>query len=148
MVQNVSGFSSVVSIIASNSYPTGFPVTTYSNDRDAFNFSDLVVGDFAMGLNGDGISWSKANPIKIELNVVAGSLDDQNLAVLLTNNTPGKSKSNQQDIITLTVVYPDNTSSTASNGVILHGTPGKSFTNDGKLATRTYGFAFESIIGS
>jgi hypothetical protein len=147
-MQNVTGLGSVVSMIASNTYPLGFPITTFSNDQDGFDFPDLVVGDFVMGLNGDGIAWSKANPIKGTISVVAGSIDDQNLAVLLANNTPGKNKSNALDLLTMTVVYADSTTTTFSNGTITHGNPAKSFSSDGRLKTRTYGFSFESVIGS
>lgn len=147
-MENVTGFGSVVSIIASNSYPAGFPVTSFSNDADAFDFPSVQIGDFAMGLNGDGIAWSKANPLKGTISVIAGSFDDQNLAILLANNTPGKNKSNAMDDITMTIVYPGLSTTTFTNGIITDGSPAKSFGSDGKLKTRTYGFAFESVIGS
>jgi hypothetical protein len=147
-MENVSGFGTVISLTASESYPVGFPITTFSNDIDAFDFPSIQVADFAMGLNGDGISYSKANPVKWSVSVIAGSLDDQNLSVLLNNNTPGKNKTNVQDIITVTIVYPDFTTTTLLNGVITDGSPGKSFGSDGRLKTRTYLFSFESVIGS
>jgi hypothetical protein len=147
-MENVTGFGSTVSIIASNSYPVGFPVSQFSNDVDAFDFPSVQMGDFAMGLNGDGIAWSKANPLKGTISVVAGSLDDQNLQVVASNNRVSQGKTVALDIITMTIVYADNTTTTFSNGIMTDAAPAKSFGSDGKLKTRTYGFTFESVIGS
>ena len=89
MTVNISGFDSAINIIASSTFPVGFVVTQFADDSDPFDIPSLQIGDSAMGLNGDLLTWSKANPIKVTLNVVPLGDDDINLAILLEANRVG-----------------------------------------------------------
>lgn len=147
-MQDISGFGSLVTIAASRTFANiPFPITTFSDDADAFDFPDLQIGDGAKGVNGDLITWSKANPIKGSISVVVGSLDDIALQTILKNNTPSKGKSNAQDVITMTIIYPDATQVTFTQGKMISGMPGKSLASSGRLKTKVYNFMFETVIG-
>ena len=51
-------------------------------------------------------------------------------------------KSSAQDVITATVVYPDGTVITLTQGAITDAPFGKSLSSDGRAKTRQFGFMF------
>jgi len=144
-MNDVSGFGLRIRLTASATFPAGITLSQFADDADPFDIPSLQVRDTAMGLNGDLVSWSKANPIKPTINVIPGSEDDRNLSVLLEANRVGKGKFGARDTITMTATYPDGTSLTVSQGVITDGAPGKSVASTGRLKSKAYVFAFESM---
>ncbi|MGJ0509060.1 MAG: phage tail fiber protein [Methylocystis sp.] len=144
MTTDVSGFGAQVQIKASNTFPQGFVVSQFADDADPFDIPSVQIADKAMGLNGDLITWSKANPIMITINVVPGSEDDKNLAILLEANRVGKGKSGARDEITVVAVYPNEGTLTLSAGIITDGSPGNSIASAGRLKSKAYQFAFEN----
>lgn len=145
MANDVSGFGLRIRITASRTFPAGFTVTQFADDADPFDLPSIQIADKAMGLNGDLVTWSKANPILPTLNVIPGSEDDRNLAVLLEANRVGRGKSGARDVVTMTGTYPDGRSITLSQGVITDGMPGNSVASAGRLKSKSYAFAFESM---
>jgi hypothetical protein len=144
MTTDVSGFGAQVQIKASETFPQGFVVTQFADDADPFDIPSIQIADKAMGLNGDMVTWSRANPITITINVVPGSDDDRNLAILLEANRPGKGKRPAQDIITVVAAYPDEGTLTLTEGKLTDGPPGKSIASAGRLKSNAYQFAFEN----
>ena len=148
-MQNISGFGLQVQLVASVTFPTvGFPITQFADDADPFDLPSLQVADGAMGLNGDLITWAKANPIKITLNVIPGSPEDILLGILLEANRPGLGKSVARDVITMTGIYPDGTFISLINGTITDGLPGNSVASEGRLKSKSYAFSFENKVGT
>lgn len=145
MANDVSGFGLRLRITASRTFPAGFTVTQFADDADPFDLPSIQIADKAMGLNGDLVTWSKANPINTTVNVIPGSEDDRNLAVLLEANRVGRGKSGARDQITMTGTYPDGRSITLSAGVITDGMPGNSVASAGRLKSKAYQFAFEGL---
>lgn len=145
---DISGFGSVVTIVASNTYPTGFPITQFSDDTDAFDSASIQIADAAMGLNGDLITWSKAAKIPVVISVIPNSTDDLALELLANNNRVGKGKSNAGDIITLTRILPDGSTITYTNGKITDAPFGSGISSAGRLKTKVYAFAFENKVGA
>ena len=146
-MNDISGFGLRIQIIASNTYPVGFPVTQFADDADPFDVPSIQIADKAMGLNGDLISWAKANPINIVLNVIPNSIDDINLGILLEANRVGRGKIGARDIITMTGIYPNAGFITLTNGIITDGMPGNAVASSGRLKTKVYNFSFENKIG-
>jgi hypothetical protein len=107
-----------------------------------------------MGLNGDLIVWSKANPIKATLDVIPNSFSDRNLAILLEANRVGKGKTSAKDIITMTLSYPPNPQFPIGSiviltqGVITDGLPLNSVSSAGRLKSKSYAFSFEQRVGA
>jgi len=143
---DISGFGLQAQIKASVSFPAGFTVTSYADDADALDVPSIQISDKAMGLNGDLIVWSKANPIVLTLNVIPDSEDDRNLATLLEANRVGKGKNSSRDQITMTVTLPSGKKTTYSAGYITDGPPGDSVASAGRLKTKAYAFAFENRV--
>jgi hypothetical protein len=146
-VNNISGFGLGITILASNTYPVGIQITQYSDDSDPLDIPGLQIADSAMGLNGDLIVWSKANPIKATVSVIPQSDNDKDLSILLSSNRPGKGKAPVRDVISMVIGYPDGNFVLLSNGVITDGTPLSPVASSGRLKTRTYSFTFESYVG-
>lgn len=139
---NISAFGYVITIIASQTFPTGFTVTQAANDADPLDMPSVKIGDLVLGVNGDPISWNKAVPLPMSVNVVPGGLDDINLGILANANRVAQGKSSVQDVITAVVVYPDGTTVTLNNGAITDSPFGKSISTEGRIKTRSYGFSF------
>ena len=144
MAQDVSGFGFVLYVQASNTFPSGFPVSAFADDSDPFDFPSIAVNDVAMGLNGDLVSWSKAIPLKTTFGVIPGSDEDINLAILLEANRVGQGKTSARDIVTVTAVYPDGSTASLINGKITNGPPSGSVGSSGRIKSKVYGFAFEN----
>jgi hypothetical protein len=144
MSNDISGFGLSVNIIADSTFPAGLLVTQFADDADPFDTPAIALADKAMGLNGDLVVWSKATPIEITVNVIPGSDDDQNLAILAEANRVGAGKVSAQDNITATAIYPDGSMLTLTNGRILMAPVGSSVASAGRLKTKAYQFTFEN----
>ena len=70
-MENISGFGSSASIIASKTFPIGLYLTEFADDTDPFDIPSIQIADKAMGVNGELIIWSKPNPINVNI-VVEG----------------------------------------------------------------------------
>lgn len=147
-MQDISGFGLQISVRASVTFPTGIQITQFADDGDPFDAPTQQIMETAMGLNGDLIAFSKANPTKITLSVIPNSDDDRNLAVLAEANRVGKGKRSARDVITLSVGFPDGRSALFTQGKITDGAPANSVASAGRYKTKAYMFAFESVARS
>ena len=146
-MQDISGFGTVVSLIASKTFPAGLAITSASDDAPYIEMDSVKIGDATMGVNGDLITWNRAVPLPFKISVIPGSLDDVNLSILANNNRVGKGKTSAQDVITVTIVYPDGSTLMLTNGKILDAMFGKSVESSGRIKTRVFNFAFEANSG-
>lgn len=143
-MQDISGFGLEVTLVASVTFPTGITITEFADDADPFDIPSQQLADVAMGLNGDLLKWSTANPIPVTINVVPQSEDDINLAVLAEANRVGQGKSTARDVITLTGVYPNGRVITLSNGSITDAMVGDSVASTRRHKSKAYAFMFEN----
>lgn len=148
MANDISGFGTIVLLRASVTFPEGLEITQFADDADAFDLAEMTIADKAMGVNGDLVTWSKATSLDPSINVIPGSDDDTNLGILFEANRVGSGKVSAADVINLTVIYPDGTTDTYTNGKMLTGMPGKSLASSGRFKTKKYGFAFENRTGA
>lgn len=144
-MENISGFGFKVRLVASDTFPAGITLTQFADDTDPFELSALNVGDKAMGLNGDLISWSKVNPLEVALNLIPAGSDDRNMEILVEANRVGRNKYTAKDVITMTAIYPDGSTITLSNGSLMSGSIGKSIASSARMKSTTYKFVFESM---
>jgi len=146
MSKDISGFGTQVQVVASLTFPAGINITQFADDADPFDLPSLQIADKAMGLNGDLITWSKANPIPLTLNVIPEGIDDINLSILLEANRVGRGKLNARDIITITGVLPNGAIINLLQGRITDGMPGTSVASSGRFKTKSYVFTFENRV--
>lgn len=145
MANDISAFGLQVQVKASNTFPAGFTVTEFADDSDPFDIPSLTILESAMGMNGDLVTWSKANPLIINIAVIPGSDDDRNLAALFEQNRVGKGKNGARDVITMTGIYPSERTITLSNGKISAGMPGEGVASAGRMKSKVYSFVFENM---
>ena len=138
---DISVFGLRVQVVASETFPSGVNITQFADDADPFDTPSIQIRDKAMGVNGDLITWSKANPIIVNLSVIPNSDDDKNLSALLEANRVGKGKQGARDVITFTAVYPDGKTKNFTSGAITDGPPANSPSSAGRLKSKTYAFA-------
>lgn len=142
---DVSGFGLRVILTASITFPAGIEISAFADDADPVEMASLQIKDKAMGLNGDLITWSKANPFPMTLNILPNTDDNDNLQVLAKANRAGKGRRPVQDVITATVTYPDGTIVRALRGVITDAIIGNPVASAGRMKTMPYIFAFEDV---
>src|SRR5512138_1873531 len=131
-MNDISAFGLKVQLTASQTFPSGISLTQFADDADPFDAPSMQIRDKAMGINGDLIAWSKANPLPVTLNVIPNSEDDRNLAVLFEANRVGKGKQGARDVIGITVVYPDGRTASFTQGVITDGMAANSVASAGR----------------
>lgn len=148
MSQDISGFGSVVSLVASNTFPAGIVITQFTDDSDPFDQPTIRIGDVAMGLNGDLLTWRKAVPIPVTISVIPESDDDVNLSILANANRVGRGKTSANDVLTLTIIYPNGNTITLSNGAITDAAFANSISSAGRQKSMTYSFSFEGVTGT
>lgn len=137
-----------LTLVASATFPNGFQVTAFSDDADPFDVPAVNIAEAAMNVNGDLVTWSSPQPIPMTINVIAGSEDDINLAILFNANRVASGKKTARDIISVTASYPDGSTTTLSEGKMLSGMPVKSSNNAGKGKSKTYTFTFQNLSSS
>src|SRR5580698_957957 len=104
MAQDITGFGSAISLIASVTYPAGIAITQLADDADVLDMPSVKIADVAMGVNGDAVKWSRAITKPVTISVIPNSLDDINLAILAQNNNATQGQTNSRDVITVTVL--------------------------------------------
>ena len=145
MANDISGFGLKIWLVASATFPAGFPISQFADDADPLDIPSLTIAETGMGGNGDLVKWSKANPIKIVIGVIPGSIDDLNLGILFDANRVARGKRGARDVITLTGIYGDDTTVILKEGIITDGMPANSVASAGRLKSKTYSFTFEDV---
>lgn len=143
MTIDASAFGVTVNIQASETFPAGFEVSRFADDADPIDLPQLQINDKAMGVNGDMVTWSKANPIPCTLAVMPNNEDDDNLQVLAASNRAVRGRRPVRDLITMTITYPDGSVTRLLRGKLTDAPLGRSVASSGRIKTNSYVFAFE-----
>lgn len=144
-MNDVSGFGTRAIVRTSITFPLGFTVSEFADDSDPVDSPAINIAETSMGLNGDLISWSSANPVPLTLNVIPGSDSDVNLGTLGNANRVGKNRLSVRDRVTVTIVYPNGATATFKNGKMTSAPATPSVASSGRKKTNTYQFMFESV---
>lgn len=140
---SATGLSLIIQ--ASNTFPAGIPITTFSDDGDPLDLPAVDITQTAVDINGNLVSWSAPTPQTVTVNVLTGSEEDENLAILLDANTARRGRRHASDIITLVASYGDGSITTARNGRITNGSRGNSIASAGRLKSKQYTFIFQDF---
>lgn len=144
MSNNISLFGLSVRITASRTFPNGFTINMFADDQAPIESPDLETAAYAMGPNGDLQVWSKPAVVVTKYAVVPGSIDDQNLSILHEANRVSKKKgSTTLDVISIVETFPDGRTVTLKQGLIISGPATPAGTQEGRLNSRAFSFAFE-----
>lgn len=145
MSNDISAFGIRVILVASSTFPASVVITQFADDGDSLDIPQQQIADKAMGVNGDLVTWSRATPLNLTLNVIPNSDDDRNLAALFEANRVARGKQGARDKITITAIYPNGYQQTWSEGRITDGVPGNALSSSGRMKSKPYVFTFESL---
>lgn len=143
-MENISGFGLTMALKASNTFPAGIDITQFADDSDPVDSPELIIAETSVGLNGDLLVWSKANPINITVALIPKSDDDVNMAILFEANRVAKNKLSARDVVTATISYPDGSTVTLGLGAIIAGQAMTGVASAGRYKTKVYRFVFEA----
>ena len=143
---DVSFLGSKITVIAVPTFPQGIPIEEFPDDADPINFENIDLTKYAVGVNGDLISWDVANVIPCEINVIPNSEADKNLDILATACRPAKNKVAIKNDITLVVAEVNGKITTYTGGKIVNVPTGNSASSDSRIKTKTYTFVFQNKI--
>lgn len=143
-MSDISGFGLRIRITASITFPNGVELSAFADDADPMDMPSQQLRDKAMGLNGNLVTWAKAIPITLTVNLIPGSIDDQNMAVLAEANRTGAGKRAVNDVIRAVIIYPDESMVTLTEGAITDAMIGNGVASAGRLKSKPYIFAFEN----
>lgn len=145
MQQNISGFGTSVQLVASNTFPQGITIAQAADDADFLDCAELAIAESSMGLNGTHVVWSKPGVIDFTINVVPTTTDDINLSTLHEANRTAEGKKIARDQLTMVITYPDGSTTTFGQGIILSGVPTLGTAQSGRFKTRPFKFRFTQI---
>ncbi|MEX5763265.1 hypothetical protein AB6H12_13475 [Proteus mirabilis] len=140
---SATGLSLIIQ--ASKTFPAGIPITTFSDEGDPLDLPTVNITQTAVDINGNLVSWSSPTPQTVTINVLAGSEEDENLAILFDANTARWGRRPASDVITLVASYGDGSITTARNGRITDGCRGNSVAGAGRLKSKQYTFIFQDF---
>ncbi len=78
---SATGLSLIIQ--ASKTFPAGIPITTFSDEGDPLDLPTVNITQTAVDINGNLVSWSSPTPQTVTINVLAGSEEDENLAIFV-----------------------------------------------------------------
>lgn len=144
-MHDISAIGVSVRCVASESFPSGFTISAFADDADPFDLPAIDIATAAMNINGDLVVFSAPTPITITVAVIPGSEDDENLGVIFDANRARKGGERSKDEITLVASYPDGSSTTLSEGKMTNGVPANSPASAGRVKSKSYSFAFQTV---
>lgn len=143
MTYDISGFGLRINVIADKTFPHGIILSEFADDGDPFDIPSIAYADKAMGLNGDLITWSKATPLDITINLIPDGDDDRNLSALAEANRVSKGKKSAGDTITLVKTDVAGRTTILTGGRLVNAMPGTSVGSAGRKKSKAYTFTFE-----
>jgi hypothetical protein len=146
-MQDISGYGIKVTLRASTTLPAPVTFTQFADDADPVDIPSQQIADKAMGTNGDMVSWGKANPILMTMNLIPGTDDDKTMAVVAEANRPARGKRPARDVITAVITYPDGSVVTLTNGKLTDAPLASGVASTGRQKSKAYQFAFENRVG-
>ena len=144
-MNDVSATGLALVVQASKTFPSGIFITQFADDADPLDLPAVDIAQTGMDINGNLVSWSTPTPQTVTINVLPGSEEDQNLAILLDANTAKRGRRAAGDNITMVASYGNGSTTTARNGRITNGSRGSSVAGAGRLKSKQYTFVFQDF---
>ena len=126
--------------IQSLAVPLGWVFTQSAQDGTFWEVDTTTIGEVAVGLNCNQISWSKPSVITLRISVVPNSVDDSVLGMIATYNRAQGAAANL-DSIQISKIEPNGVKSIYGNFKLIEIPPDNTANAEGNFATKTYTFA-------
>lgn len=145
-MHDVSASGVKLRIIASYTFPAGFDVSRFADDADPLDSANVDIADTGMAVNGEMVTWTTPAGVPLDISVLPGTDEADNLETLWAVNRVGPNKISIHDIITIVATYPSGKVVTLTNGTIVSGPALTSADSSARLKTQTYSFMFETRV--
>ena len=145
-MQNISGFGAKVTVVATVSFPVGFDITQFADDKDPLKIEEVELTGFELLIDGSLFTFNKGAAIKVEISVIPGSDDDINLKILL--QAKKGSVIPLPDVTSIAITYGNGGIVGFSAGAIVSGPLADSISSDARLVGNRYTFVFGEFSGA
>jgi hypothetical protein len=144
-INNVAGTGITVTLTSTTTFSIPAILTNFPDDSDPLDVGDVTIGDTAMGLNGNLMTWRMPPVYEVTLSVIPNTIDDTLLTHLANMNSAGRFKFSTEDNITLSAFYPaTGTLVTYTDGVIVGAPGGTSTDGSGRQKSKSFIFRFST----
>jgi hypothetical protein len=147
-MQDVSAFGTTITILATQSFPIGFTVDNFSDDKDPLKIENIEATGYTFLIDGSLFIFDKAALIKVEVSVIAASDDDINFKTMLQARKGSSSIISLPDVTTMTIAYGNGGVVMFTAGSIVSGPLGDSIEQSGRHPSNTYTFVFSDFAGA
>jgi hypothetical protein len=147
-MQDVSAFGTTISILATQSFPIGFTVNKFADDKDPLKIEDIEATGYEFLIDGSLFIFDKAAVIKVQVAVIAASEDDINFKTMLMSRKGSSGVLGLPDVTTMTISYGNGGVVVFTNGSIVSGPLGDSIEQSGRHPSNTYTFVFSDFAGA
>lgn len=144
-MEQISGFGTSITVVAIQSFPQGFKITKFADDKDPLTVQELEPVGYEVLYDGNIFAFDKGAPVMVEISVMPNTEDDDNLKILLQTRKGGVKLLPVSDVTSMVITYGDGGTVILSGGTILAGPPADSITQAGRKAGNTYKFVFALI---
>lgn len=147
-MQNISGFGTKLTVVATVSFPVGFTVTEFADDKDPLKIEEVELTGHELLIDGSLFTFDKATAVKVAVSVIPGSDDDINLKILLQARKGSQSFIPLPDVTSIVISYGNGGLVGFSEGAIASGPLADSISDGGRLVGNTYTFIFGTFSGA
>lgn len=147
-MQNVSAFGTSITIVATQSFPIGFTITDFSDDKDPLKIEEIEPTGYDPLIDGSLFFYDKTAPVKVVVSVIPGSADDINLKIMLQARKGSASVIPLPDVTSMVIAYGNNGTVAFSNGSLVSGPLADSIQQAGRYSGNSYTFIFSSFSGA
>lgn len=144
---NISGYGLKATIVAVQTFPSGFTVKSFADSTNALTFEIMEPVGYKVLFDGSLFCFDKGAPVIVSIGVLPQTDDDINLKLLLTSKKSTSSWAEFLDITSMVVNYPDGGKVVLSNGSIISGPVGDTVLASGRRDCNVYKFAFGTVAG-
>lgn len=145
---DISAFGTGINIVATTSFPYGFPLSQFADDEDPISIEDLEVSGFEKLYDGSIFTFDKTSPVLLSVGVMPNTDDDANLKILMQMRKSSQHILPLPDTTSMVITYPDGGRVILSNGTILKGAIADSITAQGRKKGNVYHFVFGTFAGA
>lgn len=143
-MHDVSGHETKVTIASLQTFPMGFTMDQFTDDRDPIDISDDEVAGVVKTYDGGVFTHTKGNPVYVSVAVIPGGSDDKNLKILLAAKRSVVQLSSFNDLTSMIISYPNGNKAVFAGGSILSGPPADSISSQGRRKGNLYRFVFST----
>jgi hypothetical protein len=123
-------------------FPLGFEINEFADDRDPFDLPDISLGTYEPDLNGNLVFYNRPTPFPVDLYLIPNSGADKNCRQLFNSNFQSSWKFSGNDLVTMIATYASGETKIALGGHINIGSPMPSAAVNGRLKSQHYQFIF------